>query len=362
MKLNISLQTKINIVFIFTFILLFFVFFSFAMKQKMDNGKRISSQYKIYVKHIHKNRLLPNQVISYLKSFSLERVENPQKILNDPKKHIFGQKGFEFIQVDDNYYLHILTPRFRILFLDKTNKFEQSYSHYFIFAFILLLFLAIYVLIIKNIKEKDLLLNSRQLFLRTIMHELKTPIAKGRIVSELIDNEKQKNRMINVFDKLSFLIDDFAKVEQLVSKNYKIQKDNYKLETILENAISMLMLDKNEIDKKIHKNISNNIELNIDLELCSMALKNLLDNGLKYSNDNKVVISQNQNQLQIISSGKKLPKPLNEYFKPFHNETKSKNHGMGLGLYLVYSILQLHNMRLEYEYKNGKNIFKIVLQ
>ena len=41
------------------------------------------------------------------------------------------------------------------------------------------------------VKKIALLLNSRQLFLRTVMHELKTPIAKGRIVSELIDDNKQ---------------------------------------------------------------------------------------------------------------------------------------------------------------------------
>lgn len=44
-------------------------------------------------------------------------------------------------------------------------------------------------------KRISLLLNSRQLFLRTVMHELKTPIAKGRIVSELIDDDKQKDRV-----------------------------------------------------------------------------------------------------------------------------------------------------------------------
>ena len=53
------------------------------------------------------------------------------------------------------------------------------------------------------------------------MHELKTPIAKGRIVSELIDDNKQKDRMISIFDKLNFLINDFSNIEQIVSKNYK---------------------------------------------------------------------------------------------------------------------------------------------
>ena len=36
---------------------------------------------------------------------------------------------------------------------------------------------------------------SRQLFLRTIMHELKTPIGKGRIVSEMIEDDTQKEQI-----------------------------------------------------------------------------------------------------------------------------------------------------------------------
>ena len=38
------------------------------------------------------------------------------------------------------------------------------------------------------------LIRSRQLFLRTIMHELKTPIGKGRIISEMVQDEMQKSR------------------------------------------------------------------------------------------------------------------------------------------------------------------------
>ena len=49
-------------------------------------------------------------------------------------------------------------------------------------------------------KVKDLL-RSRQLFLRAIMHELKTPIGKGRSVAEMIENTTQKERLINVFER-----------------------------------------------------------------------------------------------------------------------------------------------------------------
>ena len=163
------------------------------------------------------------------------------------------------------------------------------------------------------VKKIALLLNSRQLFLRTVMHELKTPIAKGRIVSELIDDDKQKDRMISIFDKLNFLINDFSNIEQIVSKNYKINKFPISIDKILEKSIDMMMLENPQ--KKIEIENISNILIKVDLDLFALALKNLLDNGVKYSSDKKVKIIQKDNEILIISNGDKLQKPLEEYFK-----------------------------------------------
>ena len=62
----------------------------------------------------------------------------------------------------------------------------------------------------------------------------------------------------------------------------------------------------------------------------------------------------------LYQKGNYLPKPLETYFKPFHNDTQLKNHGMGLGLYIVKSILDMHGFIFEYEHKNRSNIFKII--
>ena len=90
----------------------------------------------------------------------------------------------------------------------------------------------------------------------------------------------------------------------------------------------------------------------------AMVIKNLIDNALKYSNDSKIIIKQKENSLLFISNGDKLSKSIEEYFKPFHNETNNKNHGMGLGLYIVKSVLDLHGFIFDYSYENSKNTFK----
>ena len=68
---------------------------------------------------------------------------------------------------------------------------------------------------VKHIKRLN---NSRTLFLRNIMHELKTPITKGRITAEMIEDGKNRDRLINTFEKLENMINEFAAIERLSSR------------------------------------------------------------------------------------------------------------------------------------------------
>jgi len=351
-----SIITKINFVFAFTLILLIAVFFAYLEYENKQFMENKIEEYKKISNHIHQNRLSPNDIEKFVEKFYFEVVNNPEQIRGNSRPIIQGE-GFDIQEYQDQYYFHFHTPFFDLMFKD-LNSYNESYIKYYVFVFILLLLLSIYILIIKNIKQTTLHLESRQLFLRTVMHELKTPIAKGRIVSELIDNEKQKVRMIQIFKKLNFLINDFAKVEEIVSNNYTTNMNKVNMEIIIAEAIELLMID-NYKDKIILENI-NTQKIVVDLSLLSMAIKNLIDNGLKYSIDKRIIIRQEQNSLLFITKGEKLSKPIDDYYKPFHNETKSKNHGMGLGIYIVKSILDMHKFDFKYIYKNESNIFKII--
>jgi len=358
MNITLSLKAKITIVFVFLFLLLILSLIPFRHMQEMKAQENMLKYYELLAQHIRENRLPPSKLVAYMKKMNFTTVHNPQMILAHNGADIIRKNGFEAISVDDIYYIHIITPFFRILLKDTMHKYEQNYLDIFIFVLFAVLFAFIYYLILKNINDTQHQLKSRQLFLRTIMHELKTPIAKGRIVSELINDEKQKGRIITIFEKLNVLIDDFAKVEQIVSRNYELKMQYYTISRVMFNAIEMLLVEKT--DNIILQDISEK-KIYIDFELFSLAIKNLLDNALKYSRDTKVIVKEEFNQLLIISNGKELQNPLQEYFKPFHTDVKNKNHGMGLGLYIVHSILQMQSMHLEYTYKDKQNIFKIIL-
>jgi len=391
-----SLITKIVFVFIISILLFIMVFIGNYYFEENQLNKRLNNNYTKITKHAHQNRLTPKEIIDYIEKVNFEFIENEEEILRKTKA-IGSGPGFEILKYQDNFYLLIHGPGFRVLAKD-LDKYSLNYYGFIVLGIIFIIFILSFLWIIKALKplrllkeqiqdfsngkldincksdKKDeiaevanefdnavkkisLLLNSRQLFLRTVMHELKTPIAKGRIVSELIDNDKQKDRMISIFDKLNLLINDFSKIEEIVSKNYNINKYKTNLNLTIEKALDMMMLD-NPQNKIEYENISKKV-LKVDLELFALAIKNLLDNGIKYSDDKKVKIEEKENKLYISSKGKKLEKPLEDYFQAYHNETQDKNHGMGLGLYIVHEILKIHNMTLTYEYQEDNNIFKI---
>lgn len=394
-----SLFSKISLIFVLALIFLCGVFSLYLKYElQLQSTQAVSYHKKVSLSLIEK-KMSPPQIITFLEDLNFEFIPKDEEVV--PKAIIIERnKGVETLILDDTYYFAFLSPDFRLLFKD-LSKYEKTNLPYFLFFSLLLGLVLLYFWLIKSlqplkelkqsitkfsqgdlsiscksqkrdeiaqvanefdnaVRKIELLLDSRQLFLRTVMHELKTPIAKGRIVSELIDDSKQKNRMINIFEKLEFLIDDFAKIEQVVSQNYEIKKQKLYLSDLIENAKNMLILEN--LNDKVQFDKSSKTKIAVDYELISMVFKNLIDNAFKYSHDGKIKIEESKNQIMFISLGEKLEKPFEDYFKPFHNTTKSKNHGMGLGLYIVKSILDIHKMNFEYEYLDKKNIFKIIVK
>ncbi|QKF81121.1 ArsS family sensor histidine kinase [Halarcobacter ebronensis] len=202
---------------------------------------------------------------------------------------------------------------------------------------------------LQNLKE------ARNVFIRNIMHELKTPITKGKFLTELERNEENYEKLKEVFNRLETLINEFASIEELISSSKILEKKNYFINDIVDNAKDILMLDDNLVIEKYQ-----NIKLEINYKLFSIAVKNLIDNAIKYSDDKKVMISNEDENLIFENSGKPLEYSLESYYEPFFaNEDKQKN-SFGLGLYIVSNILRANNYHLEYEYKDNKNIFKCI--
>lgn len=332
---------------------------------------------------------------AYLDSQNFSLIKDKEKVVQI--EHFFKEKNKYEKYAVDTYKLQriilINNDRFK-LFLQNKNKPKVPVKRMLVFGIVFLLIILLYLWVIKSLKplselknkiktfsegnldidcssyKKDEiaevanefnhavkmireLIQSRQLFLRAIMHELKTPIAKGRLVSEMINDEKNKARMHSIFERLNLLIDEFAKIEEITSKNFKLTTKLYSITDLIEASIDLLMLENTK--DIIELQIINDYSIEVDFQLFALVIKNLLDNAIKYKTVTKVIVQANNQKLAIVNQGPQLEEPMENYYKPFH----TSKQGLGLGLYIVKSILDIHHKKLDYRYENGENIFTI---
>jgi len=395
--LNIKSAKKEVRVFMLIVLLIHLPIYLFYMKyEKAQEIIDVGNSHEQIINDFFEKNLYASDALSYFQKYHLDVIDLDDTIITKGE-FLRSSRDFKSLKFNNQLYLLLKIDNSTILLLDK-NTYPHYYFGYILFAVLFILPLIAYINFTKYFKPMDdlkdyiskfsmgdlsaedkshkkdeishmsniftdalnqinLLMNSRQLFLRTVMHELKTPIAKGRIVSELVDEDKQKDRLVTIFERMNTLIDDFSKVERVISHNYVLKKQVHDIPSIIRNADSFLMLD--ELNNQINFEVKKDTKIEVDFELMSMVIKNLMDNGLKYSLDKKITIKEKDNELLFISSGNPLKMSLNDYFKPFHNDPDSSNQGMGLGLYIVKAVLDIHNMGFSHKYKDEENIFTI---
>ena len=401
-KNSIIFSTTLN--FLITSLLLIVSFIFLLSHENFKKNEQIFERYKPIIKMVsgkkfyfdkdfHKNLLDMNYEL-------FESKEEIKNILSNNKKMIFARSNkhnetFKIFEIDGKIYLFFEKFDTQILIKDLESK-NLTNSFYTIFVFVSLL-IVITILYINTLKKllplkelKDKVINfgdekfdfdlsnssskdevtllanefkksaqklknikeSRNIFIRNIMHELKTPITKGKFLLQLEKSDENIEKLKMVFNRLESLINEFATIEELISQNRVLEKKSYFLEDLLDNAKDILMIDDNCV-----KNSYENIKLNVNFKLFSIAIKNLIDNAIKYSNDKKVeVLTQNEDIL-FVNSGKKLEGDFEKYLEPFYS--KSSNESFGLGLYIVFNILKANGYNLLYKYEDGKNIFTI---
>ena len=403
-----SLITKISVFFVIAIILVCVLFITFArMQMNRALGSMQANQINAVnnLLELYKRNAPPSDIERYFSSYGLELVKDKNIIQNiiTSGKIFFVQDTsigeFSSVEYNNSLFLNIKNNSFVVVFESLGTK-NLNDPLWVGFLLTMAVLISLYLSIVrsftplkklsKNIKkfaqgnldvnlaathsEDEIgqvaqefnnaiakiqeLIRSRQLFLRTIMHELKTPIGKGRLITEMLEDETQKERLVNVFERLEILINEFAKIEQLLSKSYSLNYQDYHFSLILEQVKDMSMLDN--WDELISTDIECDAVINVDFGLFALAIKNLIDNALKYSSDKKVRIICSENKVSVANRGAALAKSFEHYKQAFIRNKDEKATGMGLGLYIIDKICELHKFRFEYNYSDGTHYFSIV--
>ncbi|MFT5661445.1 MAG: two-component system OmpR family sensor kinase [Sulfurimonas sp.] len=206
----------------------------------------------------------------------------------------------------------------------------------------------------KAVQKIQEVLEARKIFLRNITHEFKTPLTSGKLALELLGSSKPKDVLNNVFTRLELLLKEFVRIEKITAIDNLPKLKEYPLTDILDQAIDMLYLEPNSI-----KNNLSDSRLKVNFELFTLVFKNLIDNGLKYSQENEFCIEIEDNQIHFISKGEKMDESLEYYLQPFTKSDTKSAQSFGLGLYIVDAILKKHHFSFSYQHTSGYNFFTI---
>ncbi len=397
-----SIFTSITFIFITATMGIIFTFIFFYQYEKEQNQKDFLNRYALMSKSIQYQLVFSPDLKDFfklLKEDKVQPIQNIKKALKILKstpiiyRHTSSIGTALILKNKNNAYLYIVTKKYSLLLKDLLYNSNRNIIYILIFALIFILIIMAYIFTIKKFlplkklkveidkfAKGDLNVNihsdgkdeiadvsnafnnavtkikrlnsSRILFLRNIMHELKTPITKGRITAEMLPEDKNKERLINVFEKLQSLINEFITIEKISSGFIVLDIKPVRLIDMIDEAVDLAMINKNQI--QLIKN--QEIILNVDFKLFSIAIKNMIDNAIKYSIDKKVQIIANDKALIFKNKGERLKKDLKEYMEPFTSDGNQKD-SFGLGLYLVDNILRAHKLQLLYGYKDGCNTF-----
>ncbi|MBW1851992.1 MAG: PAS domain-containing protein [Deltaproteobacteria bacterium] len=225
------------------------------------------------------------------------------------------------------------------------------------------------LIVLNDVTRVRKLENIRKDFVANVSHEIKTPVTaiKG-FVETLRDgamkNLKDADRFLGIIERhvnrLEAIVEDLlslSRIEQEAEDNV-ILRYNGQITDVLVKAIQLCEIKAST--KKIHVELScdENLKAEMNHELLEQAVVNLIDNAIKYSDEEGVVrveATQKDGEIliEVIDQGCGIEKKyLSRIFERFYRVDKGRSRklgGTGLGLAIVKHILQAHGGRVTVE-------------
>ncbi len=241
-------------------------------------------------------------------------------------------------------------------------------------VFFTLIIISAFFLTVRALLRQKKLSEIKSDFINNMTHEFKTPLATISLAVDALKNEKVKHDPVKT--------DYFTGI---------IKEENRRMNKQVETILQAALLDKNEVQLNLKRsnaheliagaisNITLQVEeksgqLNVHLDAANdliMAdevhfinlVSNLLDNAIKYSNqDLKILLSTgnvgNQFRIKIEDNGIGMSKEtVNRIFEKFYRAHTGNLHnvkGFGLGLSYVKTMVDAHHGSIKVDSVLGK--------
>lgn len=185
-------------------------------------------------------------------------------------------------------------------------------------------------------------IEERERFLAAVSHDLKTPVTRLRLRSELLADENLRERMLRDLDEMQHMLSgslDFLRGNAADEPSSPID-----MVALLESLVD----DQIEMGHEVSLTAPASLRFTGRPQALRRAIGNLIDNALKYGKRATVELKAEDDSLRIVveDEGSGLPEEeLEKVFEPFYRVETSRNRetgGVGLGLAIVRQIARRH--------------------
>ena len=198
-------------------------------------------------------------------------------------------------------------------------------------------------------------------FFSAVSHELKTPITiiKGQTegmilnVGDYQNRSKYLSRSLEIINTMENMVQEILTVSRIKSSKVGLRKETIDFSALLKGEYALFedLIVQKEIDW--NEDISPSLHIVADKMLIQKAINNIISNAILYSPESSSIymnaFSENGAvNFRLENTGVHIPDDeLPKLFDAFYRIERSRNKktgGSGLGLYIVKTILEQHNI------------------
>lgn len=208
-------------------------------------------------------------------------------------------------------------------------------------------------------------------FINILCHEFRNPLAIIKSSSQLVRAFTKENSEENILrhlnkielnvELMSDMINKFLSLERYKDKYAIINKKSLDINELCSNLINQIQDNSISEFKIVYKFDSKIKMVNCDENLLRLALKNILQNAVKYSPAGEkiefiVTNSHKHLTISIIDYGRGIKKDdIKLIFKKFYRGRNNKTvDGYGIGLNIAKKIVKLHQGKIKIKSKENQ--------
>ncbi len=226
---------------------------------------------------------------------------------------------------------------------------------------------------------KSVNLNRRQSnFVDSVTHELKSPIASLKLYLQTLKRQQVSEEERGNFVK--YMLEDVERLDTLITHLLAVGNIDQSSATKDLEAIQFDEMVRSVVESVCSRHRLDSANLNLNLQSCvvqsnrvdlDMIISNLIDNAIKYANDNPKVAVQLKSTpmeavLRVSDNGPGVPRHLRRKifgrFVRLGSELEREKPGTGLGLYIVTTLVKSMGGRIDVTDSNlGGALFTVKL-